>query len=174
LPDDWVLEGLENRSSSFLIVGNSNLLNGSLIGFLYKSELNFSVNLNLICYSNNYIAEISVPSVVTHHEVYQIRGELLQPSLGNIHLYIRNDTIFSYQTTMSMMNGTFEFSMVRIEETIPIGAHIIEINWYYQYEYGIFEQILYVSSVSTENSSITLTVSGELIYACLMFSTGRR
>ena len=111
LPDDWTLDGLENLSYNFSIVGTTDLLEGAAIGLLYKSELNFFENLNLICYSTNYIAEISVPSVVTHNEVYEIRGDLLKPSLGDIHLYIRNTTILFHQITMSMMNGTFEFSM---------------------------------------------------------------
>jgi hypothetical protein len=156
LPNDWILQGFKNFSYTFINVGVIDLLDGSVSGFLYKSVLNFSKNLNLICYSTNFITSVSAPSVVSHYEVYKIRGELLKPNFGSINLYIKNDTIFSYQTTMAMMNGTFEFLILRIEETIPIGTHIIEINWYYQYEYGIYEQLVYVSSNISENTSINL------------------
>jgi hypothetical protein len=157
LPYDWHYIQLINSSATIKTLNQISLLSGSLLGIEYLFSLLESHNLTFRCKINNYLSNICSPSSASHFENIDISGVLLEPYPGTINLFLINHSIYLHQTTIVMLNGSFNFPFVTIPENIPIGFFNLMINWSCGYEFGLFEKLFYIHQTHEENSLIMLS-----------------
>ncbi|MFX1516039.1 MAG: hypothetical protein ACFFC6_07015 [Promethearchaeota archaeon] len=154
LPSDWINITLLNESVDFMFFNKTKMLNTYLLGKFYQINVSGIVRGTLEAWTPNYVSNIIVPTDVCRNEVIQIRGELRYPFSEDIHLYLQNESFCYHQTTLPMINSTFIFPEITITEQFPLGILQLSLNWSNSWEFGIFEQLIYVHQQESPNSLI--------------------
>ncbi len=159
LPFDWKNINIFN---STIILENGtqiNLFSGQLKGYKYCFYLRNENNLFLQATVRNYLVNVSFPVDISYNDKFQVTGNLINPFPGFLQFYIYNQTVFLHQTTLPMLNGSFIFPVTSISNEIPSGVLKILINWSCGYEFGIYEQILYIHPIEDDLSLINIHTS---------------
>ena len=157
LPSDWYSIEPINSSATIEKLNQVELLSGDITGFTYLFSIQEDINLTVQCQTINYFLNIDAPTSITRYNRLDVFGILMKPLPGTIHLYILNQTVYSMQTTLSMLNGSFIFPSISITDTIPLGFVELKINWSCGYEQGIYHNLLYIHQTTIDESSIVLT-----------------
>ncbi|UCC18309.1 MAG: hypothetical protein JSV62_09350, partial [Promethearchaeota archaeon] len=154
LPSDWTNLTIFNQSLSIEFFNETHYLNDYIIGNHYQIN---SLGLNWIiieAWGPNYFSNIKAPADINRNEIIQIRGDLRYPLPGNINLFLHNASFNYHQTTLVMVNSTFIFSAIEINDFFPLGLLHLTLNWSNSLEYGIYEQLIYIHENTSELSTI--------------------
>ncbi|PWI49139.1 hypothetical protein CEE45_03085 [Candidatus Heimdallarchaeota archaeon B3_Heim] len=156
LPLDWILLNGRNSSIPFETLGLLEIPSDNLTGQLYCFSIQNLETFLLQSWVPNYIKNIEGPTIVSYYEKIQILGSLLQPTTGVLHLYLMNNTVFHHDTTICLLNGSFIFSMISIDDIYPLGVITLLINLSSNYQFGIYQQILHIHSGEETSARINL------------------
>jgi hypothetical protein len=162
LPSDWININIINQSIDIEVKNQSIILNEYLSGLEYRFHLFGFDSCVLEAWGPNYLTKIYPPNNLCRNELIKVRGDLRYPLPGNISLYIQNSSFLFQQNTIPMINSTFVFPEIMVDDTFPIGFLNLKINWSNTWEYGIFESQLYIYE-KTEQQSIIFLHSSKYI-----------
>ncbi|MHA2431005.1 MAG: hypothetical protein ACXACC_08230 [Promethearchaeota archaeon] len=154
LPSDWTNLTVINQSKSIEFFNETHYLNDFIFGNHYQIN---TLGLNWIileAWGPNYFSNIKAPVDINRNEIIQIRGNLRYPLPGNINLFLHNTSFIYHQTTLVMVNSTFIFSAIEINDYFPLGLLHLTLNWSYSFEYGVHEQLIYIHENTSELSTI--------------------
>ena len=157
IPHDWYSIESINSSATIEKLDKIELLSGNLIGYEYLFSIQESEDLIIQCQVLNYFSNISAPMSAVQYDKIEVSGNILNPFPGIIHLYLLNDSVFIHQTTLSILNGSFIFPLVSISDVVSLGFIDLILNWSCGYEFGIYQNLLYIHQTEGENSLINFT-----------------
>ena len=156
LPLDWILLDDFHSSISFETLETLEILSDNITGLLYRFSIQDLNSLSLQFDVPNYIQNIDAPIIISYYEIVQITGSLIQTSTGILHLYLMNQTVFHHDNTVCMVNGSFMFSMMSIDDNFPLGEINLVVNLSSLYQYGMYQQIVHIHSGEESTAQINL------------------
>ncbi len=156
LPIDWTFLENSNNTASFEILENSEIPPDDVTRFFYRFSTENNNYLVLRFETPNYVETVTNPTIISSNEWFQISGKLLHSIPGILNLYLMNQTIFYYDTTVCMLNGSFLFPMGYLDDQFPTGAINLLVNLSSQYQFGFYQQIVHIYSEEIENYQIKL------------------
>ncbi len=159
LPMDWALINNLNSSVSFVTLGLLEIAPDNTTCLIYRFSVENLKFLILQFATPNYIQDIEVPTILSYNEVVQVEGRLIHSISNTLHLYLLNETVFHHTTTTCMLNGSFMFPMINIDDHYPIGMIELLVNISSSYRFGLYRQILHIHSGETGITSINLLTS---------------
>ncbi|MFW9906480.1 MAG: hypothetical protein ACFFFH_19360, partial [Candidatus Thorarchaeota archaeon] len=154
LPSDWTNITILNESVEFVFTNQTKMQNEFILGKFYQINVKGIVWGILEAWTPNYLSNIIVPTDVCKNEVILIRGQLRYPLSEVINLYFQNKSFCFHQTTLPMINSTFIFPEITINEQFPLGILQLTLNWSNSWEFGIYEQLIYVHEQGSSQSII--------------------
>ncbi|MFX0122324.1 MAG: hypothetical protein ACFFAE_01715 [Candidatus Hodarchaeota archaeon] len=162
LPFDWINITLPNQSVVFMFYNKTKMLNEFILGKFYQANV-YGIEWSILeAWTPNYFSNIKVTSDVRRNEVFELRGNIRYPLTGDINLYLQNGSFLFHQTTIPMINSTFIFPDIMITEQFPLGILQLTLNWSNSWEFGMYEQLIYVYEQGGINSVILFQSSQEL------------
>ncbi|MFX0173167.1 MAG: hypothetical protein ACFE9L_14820 [Candidatus Hodarchaeota archaeon] len=154
LPSDWSNLIIINQSRSIDFYNETIKINDYIIGNRYHID-NFGIDcIMLEAWASNYFTNIVTPVDINKNDIIQIKGDLLYPLSGDINLFLHNNSFIYHQTTLPMINSTFIFSAIEINDQFPFGLLQLTLNWSNSWQYGVYEQLVYVHQAVGEESTI--------------------
>ncbi len=154
LPSDWINFSVIDHNIIFEFENQTEMLNEYILGRLYRINVHGIDEGILEAWVPNYFSNITTPTDVTINEVVQIRGNLRYPLPGDINLYLYNNSFFFHKTTLPMINSTFIFPGISINDQFSSGFFQLTLNWSNLWEFGMFEKLLYVHEKALNQSNI--------------------
>jgi hypothetical protein len=159
LPLEWILIENFNGSASFETFGDILIPPDNITGLLYCFSTQNPNLLSLQFHVPNFIKNIEAPTISSYYEMIQVAGSLIQPSTGILHLYLMNQTVLYSDITACMLNGSFLFSMISIDDSFPLGVINLVINLSSTYQFGIYQQLIHIHSGEETSDRINLFTS---------------
>ncbi|MHA2154796.1 MAG: hypothetical protein ACXABU_05615 [Candidatus Hodarchaeales archaeon] len=156
IPSDWTFLENINFSISFEELEIYEILHGNITGQLYQFSTQNLKSLLFQFNVPNYIENLEAPTILSYYEMVQFAGNLIQPSTGILHLYLMNETIFGHLTTVCMLNGSFIFPMISIEDHYPLGVVNLVVNLSSVYHFGVYQQLVHIHSGGETTARISL------------------
>ncbi|MFX0051956.1 MAG: hypothetical protein ACFE8U_11760, partial [Candidatus Hermodarchaeota archaeon] len=154
LPSDWSNLIVINQSKSIDFHNETISINDYIIGNRYHID-NLGIDcITLEAWGPNYFTNIVAPVDINKYEIIQIKGDLLYPLPGNINLFLHNNSFIYHQTTLPMINSTFLFSAIEINDQFPFGFLQLTLNWSNKWQYGVYEQLVYIHQDAGDQSEI--------------------
>jgi len=156
LPSDWTNVHYINESVGFNYKNQSTWLNDYILGILYYTDVLGMDNGTLSAQTPNYFQNIEVPVDILRNEILKIRGDLRYPISDYVNLFMHNSSFIFHRTTLPMVNSTFLFLDIDIDEQFPVGLLHLTLNWSNSGEFGIYENLVYIHEETSELSSIQI------------------
>ena len=154
LPSDWINITILNEKVEFVYLNQTKMLNEYILGKFYQINVKGMSWGILEAWTPNYLSNIIAPTDVCRNEVILIRGQLHYPLSEDINLYLKNESFCFHQTTLPMINSTFIFPEITVTEQFPLGILQLTLNWTNSWEFGIYQQIIYIYEQASSQSII--------------------
>ncbi|MFX1505596.1 MAG: hypothetical protein ACFFDC_05730 [Promethearchaeota archaeon] len=154
LPSDWINITILNESIDFVFSNQTKMLNEFILGKSYQINVKGIGWGILEAWTPNYLSNIIVPTDVCRNEVILIRGQLRYPLSEVINVYVQDESFCFHQTTLPMINSTFIFPEITINEQFPFGILQLTLNWSNSWEFGVYEQLIYIHEQGSFQSII--------------------
>ncbi len=144
LPFDWINITFLNQSVDFKFYNHTKMLNEFILGKFYQVNV-YGIEWSILeAWAPNYFSNIEAATDVCRNEVFKLRGNIRYPLTEDINLYVQNESFLFHQTSLPMINSTFVFPDITITEQFPLGFLQLTLNWSDSWEFGMYEQIIYV------------------------------